>query len=66
MINHQSDCHILGDTPSDCQDERLCAARDAKVPCPVPVLYTGKTIFKGEHSGTSSGGMKDPQEMHLS
>lgn len=34
-------------------DERLCAARDAKVPCPVPVLYTGKTIFKGEHSGNA-------------
>ena len=34
-------------------DERLCAARDAKAPCPVPVLYTGKTIFKGEHSGNA-------------
>lgn len=34
-------------------DERLCAARDQKAPCPVPVLYTGKTLYKGEHSGNN-------------
>ncbi|CAJ1370771.1 unnamed protein product [Effrenium voratum] len=32
-------------------DPMLCAAQDAKIPCPVKVLYTGKTLYKGEHSG---------------
>ncbi|CAE7448584.1 unnamed protein product, partial [Symbiodinium natans] len=32
-------------------DQVLCTARGEKTPCPVEVLYTGKILYKGEHSG---------------
>lgn len=44
------------------EDERLCAARDEKTPCPVPVLYTGKTLFKGAHSGRGGSRGSDLEE----
>ena len=34
-----------------CEDDALCAARGLKTPCPIDVLYTGKILFKGQHSG---------------
>lgn len=35
------------------EDDALCAARGLKTPCPIDVLYTGKILFKGQHSGDS-------------
>ncbi|CAE7230650.1 unnamed protein product [Symbiodinium sp. CCMP2592] len=33
------------------EDDALCASRGLKTPCPIDVLYTGKILYKGQHSG---------------